>query len=156
MIRDATFMDIPFLLNLGSRYCEEEVKVLGHHSPAWDIDLSANAFCASLHNDNIFLKVAVSDGVVVGFLWAAIHELAPWCSSKVASDYLFYVTPEKRGGTFGLSLIRAYKLWAEIGGCKEVRLSIGSGINETRIGKMYGVLGFQHFGSVYNYRVKES
>ena len=156
MVRPATFIDIPFLLNLGNRYCEEEVKKIKYHSANWNVDMCANAFCMSVNDDDDFLWLGVNDGEIVGFLWATTHMMAPWNPDKVASDYIFYVVPEKRGTMIGHSLIKAYKSWAESKGCLEVRLSIASGINEERIGKMYERLGFEPFGSVYNHKVRSN
>lgn len=154
MIRRACFLDIPEIINLGNRYVEEEVKAVAHHSAVWDANESANNLCQALTCDHLFLYVAVDDGQVVGFLWAGAHQMAPWNNVLVASDYLFYIVPEKRGTRLGYRLIKEFKAWAEALGCLEVRLSIASGINEKRVGKMFGLLGFEPFGTVFNYRVK--
>ena len=150
MIRPARFLDIPSILNLGNRYVEEEVKVVAHHSASWDAIESANQLCQAVHRDDLFLYVATCDGEIVGFLWACTHPLAPWSSELVASDFMFYVVPEKRGTMLGYRLVKAYKEWAQSMSCVETRLSIASGINEERVGRMFGLLGFEHFGTVYN------
>lgn len=150
MIRPASFLDIPEIINLGNRYVEEEVKVVAHHSAEWNAEQSAHHLCASLNKKDIFLWVAVDEAQIVGYLWAGIHMLAPWTQVPVASDILFYIVPEKRGTLLGMRLIKAYKEWAKESGCHEVRLSIASGINEKRVGRMYGRLGFEPFGTVYN------
>ncbi|AIT13702.1 acetyltransferase [Salmonella phage BP12B] len=150
MIRQACFLDIPEIINLGNRYVEEEVKVVKHHSATWDADQSAHHLCASLTSKDLFLWVAVEDGVIIGFLWAAVHIMAPWSPALVASDLLFYIIPEKRGSLAGVRLLKAYKSWAKERGCIEARLSIASGINEERVGRMYNRLGFTPFGTVYN------
>lgn len=152
MIRPASFLDIPSIINLGDRYVEEEVKVVGHHSFEWDAYQSSHNLCQSLSADDMFLWVAVKDGVLVGFLWAASHNMAPWNTAKVASDLLFYIVPEHRGTRLGYRLIKEYRAWAYDQGCVEARLSVASGINEERVGRMYGHLGFEPFGTVYNYK----
>lgn len=154
MIRQACFLDIPSILNLGNRYVEEEVKKVGYHSAEWNADVSARSLAVTLSSSGEFLYVAVVDGEVVGFLWAACHFMAPWNLVYVASDYLFYIVPEKRGTMLGLRLVKAYKQWAEDLGCQEVRLSLASGINEERVGKMYSLLGFTQLGTVFNYKAK--
>lgn len=157
MNRPACFLDIPAIINLGYKYVEEEVKPTGHHSSAWDADLSAHHLCQSLTDDNIFLWVATSvGGDVVGFLWAAIHPMAPWCNTPVASDYLFYINPEYRGKYCAIGLIKAYRKWAEDKGCAEARLSLASGIKQERVGCTYELLGFEAFGSVYCKHYKET
>lgn len=149
MIRPASFLDIPLIINLGNRYVEEEVKAIGHHSAVWDADVSAQNLCQSMHLPDGFLWVAVVDGEVVGFLWAACHPLAPWDLTKVASDFLFYIVPEHRGSMLGWRLLRQYKVWAKERGCSEARLSLASGINEERMGRLYDKLGFASFGTVF-------
>ena len=150
MIRPASFLDIPEIINLGNRYVEEEVKVVQHHSASWNAEQSAHYLCSSLNADDLFLWVAVDDGVIVGFLWAGAHVMAPWTPLMVASDLLFYIVPEKRGTLMGMRLLKAYIEWAKDKGCAEARLSIASGINEKRVGRMYERLGFKPFGTVYN------
>lgn len=155
MIRPASFLDIPAILSLGEKYLGGELKETGHHTSDWDINKCANNLCESVYKEDVFLWVAVDDGEVIGFLWATTHELAPWSSLKVASDYVFYVKQSKRGGLFGLRLIKAYKEWATSQGCREIRLSLASGINEERVARMYEHLGFEPFGTVLNYKQKE-
>ncbi len=150
MIRPASFLDIPEIINLGNKYVEEEVKVVAHHSASWNAEQSAHNLCASLSREDLFLWVAVDEGQIVGFLWAGYHELAPWTPVRVASDILFYIIPERRGTLLGMRLIKALKQWANENECSEVRLSIASGINEERVGRMYKRLGFEPFGTVYN------
>lgn len=154
MIRPACFLDIPAILNLGYRYVEEEVKKVGYHSAEWDAEASAHRLAQSL-TDGDFLWVAVHDGVVVGFLWAAIHAMAPWNNVPVASDFLFYLTPECRGSYVSIRLVKEYREWAGKRLCKEVRLSLASGINEERVGHAYKHLGFEPFGTVYCHKYKE-
>lgn len=152
MIRPACLLDVPAIINLGNRYVEQEVKTVGHHSASWNATESAHHLALAISHEALFLHVAVRDNEVVGFLWGGTHMLAPWDLTLVASDYLFYVTPEFRGTAVGMGLIKAWRNWAESQGCKEVRLSLASGINEERVGKMYSLLGFSPFGTVYNHK----
>lgn len=153
-IRPACFLDIPEIINLGRRYVEEEVSKVGYHSASWDATMSACGLIEAYSKADQFLYVAVRDGAIVGFLWAASHFLAPWNPALVASDYLFYVVPEVRASLTGMRLIKAYQAWAKELGCVEVRLSIASGINQDRVGRMYERLGFSSFGSVYNHEIR--
>lgn len=155
MIRPACFLDIPEIINLGCRYVEEEVKVVGHHTADWDAEHSACGLIDAYARPDQFLHVAVIDGEIVGFLWAVSHELAPWNPAMVASDYLFYIVPERRGTMLAPRLIKEYKAWAESIGCVEARLSIASGITEEQTGRLYQRLGFSPFGTVYNYNIGE-
>lgn len=155
MIRQACFLDIPAIINLGCRYVEEEVRPVAHHSAAWDAELSACGLIDAYSSPEQFLYVAVVDGELVGFLWAVSHQLAPWNPARVASDYLFYIVPERRGTMLGVRLIKAYTAWAKSISCVEARLSIASGINEEKMGKLYQRLGYSPFGTVFNCNIGE-
>lgn len=155
MIRPACFTDIMAILKLGHRYIEEEVKAVKHHSGVWDAGSCAHHLVQAQQSSDSFLWVAIKEREVVGFLWGAAHAMAPWNPTLVASDVVFYITPECRGTLLGRSLLKEYKRWALARGCSEVRLSIGSGINEERVGQMYEHLGFHRFGTVYNLFAKE-
>lgn len=149
MIRPATILDIPAILCLCREYQMEEAREEGRHTTHTDYEYLARNLCETLAA-GAFLYVGVSDNKVVGFLWAVTHALAPWNPRKVASDLLFYILPEKRGCLIGAQLVKSYRSWAEAEGCYEARLSLASGINEERTGKMYNKLGFDYFGIVYN------
>ena len=151
MIRQAEPLDLLTLVNMCKRYVEEEVSTTGHHSSVWEPDYMVGNMLASL-DAGAFLRVAVLDGKVVGFLWAVIGEMAPWNPQLVANDILFYVEPEYRGSTCGLRLVKEYTQWANSFGCVESRLSLASGINMERTGLMFERLGYRRFGTVYNHK----
>lgn len=156
MIRLATVLDVPEIINLAKLYVEGEVKEVGHHSTVWDAGMMAANLINSILNVDGFLMVSIVDGCVVGFFWATAHFLAPWSPTLVASDLLFYMKPEHRGAYATISLINAYKAWAEDIGCKEIRISTASGVNTVRTVKLYERLGFSRFALTYNHKVKEN
>ena len=151
MIRPATFFDVPEILRLADVYMREEVSPAGHHSTVWDAGMMADNLMTSIRRAEDLVVVSIQDGEVTGYLWAATHCLGPWSPVIVASDYLFYVATAHRGGTSALRLANAYKLWATELGCAEVRLSVASGINQGRVGKLYERLGFTPFACIYNH-----
>lgn len=152
MIRNATFFDVPEILRLADVYVREEVEPTGHHSAIWDAAMMADNLMQSMQSPDDIVLLAVEDGQIIGYLWAASHCLAPWSPVRVASDYLFYVVPKHRGSRAAIRLILAYKEWAKEVECAEVRLSVASGINTERVGRFYQMLGFSLYAGVYNHK----
>lgn len=155
IIRLATFFDVPELLRLADVYVREEVAPAGHHSTEWDAGMMANNLMSSMNAPSDVVLLAIEDGQIVGYLWAASHCLAPWSPIRVASDYLFYVIPERRGSRAAIRLILSYQKWAEGVGCAEVRLSVASGIKQERTGRLYQLLGFSPYAGVYKQAIGE-
>lgn len=152
MVRDATFFDVPEILRLADVYVREEVEPTGHHSAVWDAHMMADNLMKSMDSSDELVIVAVEDGQIIGYLWAAAHLLAPWSPVLVSSDYLFYVMPEHRGSRAAMRLIYAYKEWACEVGCVEVRLSVASGINHDRTERLFERLGFHRYASTFNHK----
>lgn len=150
MIRPANVLDIPAILKLGTVYANTEVTESNHHTAEWDMDAAATALLNTIASQDGYLWVYTSKGEVKGFMWAMAHELAPWSTRKIASDLLLYVVPELRGSSAALKLIYTYREWAKSIGCKEVRLSVASGVNQDRTCGLYKKLGFTLFGEVFN------
>ncbi len=150
IIRDATYFDVPEILRLADVYVREEVEPTGHHSAIWDANMMAHNLMQSTDSPDDLVLLAVEDGQVIGYLWAATHCLAPWSFIRVASDYLFYVMPEHRGSRAAIRLVRAYTEWAGKVGCLEVRLSVASGIHHDRTEKFYEAAGFTRYASTFN------
>ncbi|AFP33692.1 acyl-CoA N-acyltransferase domain-containing protein [Pectobacterium phage POP72] len=151
ILREATYFDVPELLRSMSDYMDSEVKPQGHHCDEWSPELAAHNLMCSIKNPTETVTLAIEDGRLVGYIWAAAHQLGPWSHTLVSSDYLFYVHPDYRGSLAAYRLMKAYKLWAVELGCKEVRLSVASGIHPERTGKLYERMGFTLFALTYNY-----
>ncbi|MGL6086631.1 MAG: GNAT family N-acetyltransferase [Enterobacterales bacterium] len=152
MIRNATFFDIPEILRLADVYVREEVEPTGHHSAVWDAKMMAHNLMTSMQTNEDIVLLAIEDGQILGYLWAASHCLAPWSPVRVASDYLFYVVPRHRGSRAAIRLVRAYQEWAKEIECAEVRLSVASGIHHDRTEKLYQRLGFTPYASTFNHK----
>jgi|TARA_R100000479_G_C6303986_1_gene171394 GNAT superfamily N-acetyltransferase len=82
-------------------------------------------------------------GMIVGFV--APHYFT---QATIAADLLCYVTPEKRGGTYGFRLIKAFEQWAYEQGASMVTLGITTGINTERTARLYEKLGYKQSGLI--------
>ena len=147
MIREATAFDALTVLCLAESYLEEAGEYAGL---SYDSSLAiGNMMLATKDPNQLFILSLNSEKEVVGMLWAVCVAALPWSPEKVALDQIVYVSPEYRGTRHGLDLLRAYEDWAEEEGASEIRLSIASGVHETKTSKLYQKLGYSHLGSQY-------
>lgn len=149
MIRTATLLDIPRLLNLAEIYHGEIISA-GHFIPDWDAELAAVNMINTMNSENGFAAVSIEDNKVVAFLWAVSCCPVPWSSHKAADCLMFYVHPEYRGALHTYRLIRAFKVWAEGADCVETRISTASGLDTSRVERLFSKVGFKPLGTTYH------
>lgn len=145
-LREATVWDVMPAMKLGERYV---VEAGAYIDIPYNPELAAGRMLEALQDDDQLFLVYVREGEVVGLLWAAYGPFLIWSSECIVTDIVLYVMPEYRGTKGSLSLISAYRKWAESKGAKEARLSVASGIHEDKTGRLYNKLGFEHLGSQY-------
>lgn len=80
-------------------------------------------------------------GMIVGFV--SQHYFT---EAIIAADLLCYVIPEKRGGTHGYRLVKAFEQWAQEQGASMVTLGITTGIKTNRTASLYKKLGYKQSG----------
>lgn len=149
MIRDAHLLDIPRLLELAGSY-QKEIEEGNNFVPEFDLEIAAINISNTIVSDTGFAKVLVIDGKVVGFIWGLVFPPVPWSTHLCADCLLFYIEPTHRGGYSAYALFRAYKRWAELQDCREIRISTASGILTELTEKLFMHLGFKMLGSVYH------
>lgn len=149
MIRPAHPLDIPRLLNLAECYHEEIVRA-NHFIPDWDAEIASANMMNTMSSDTGLSIVTVQDGKVVGFLWAVACYPVPWSTHTAADCWMFYVHPDYRGALHAFRLMRAYKVWAEVMECREVRISTASGLDTERVEAMFSKLGYKPLGTTYH------
>lgn len=93
-----------------------------------------DAFCAF---------VAEKEDKIIGMFVGVCQE--HWFGfDKVACDLALYVTPEERGGTTAIRLIKAYEQWARDVGASEIHIGTSTNINSERVTKLFEKMGFSH------------
>lgn len=149
MIRDLRMEDVERCLELG--------RAMHQESSFRDNDWDESKLWALVHQydaDKQHWCMLVSEvgdeivGMFVGF--AANHYFG---NDLISSDLLLYVTPEKRGGTHGVKLIRAYEKWARSVGVREIQLGVSTGITTERTGQLYQALGFTDKSFIFKKRI---
>lgn len=142
MVRLANELDIIRLMQLGVEYSKEAKY---HDSLPYDPEFAAVNAMQTLDSPDACLIIAEHDGDIIGFIWGAASCL-PWSPIPIAMDIILYIKPEHRGGMYGVRLIKAYEEWSRGIGCKQVSLSVASGITEEKTCKLYSKLGYQKVG----------
>jgi GNAT superfamily N-acetyltransferase len=86
----------------------------------------------------------LSDGdKYIGFLAAVVSAAHPLMyNDPIASELIWWVSPEYRGGKQSVSLIHAYEEWARTVGCKRASLSNLFNPYHDRLDKVYQDMGF--------------
>jgi hypothetical protein len=146
----ATPADIGEILELGQQMHAESA--FRHFD--FDIPKCAMLFHTCLTNpDTHFIRVAVSPtNEIVGLLIGFISEHY-FGRDLIASDYLWYVTPEHRGSKAALALLRDFQKWAEDRNAAEVHMGISTGVHAEKTGALLERLGYDLVGGNYKLRV---
>jgi len=71
----------------------------------------------------------------------------------IASDTLWYVSPQSRGSRVGLQLLRAFESWAKERGAAEIYVGVSSGLSADKTGTMLRKLGYDVVGGNYKLHV---
>lgn len=104
-----------------------------------------------IQDDDKFAAVCEKDGRLIGMFLGVECEFY-FSRARGAFDWLWFVTPEERGTTAGLRLLKAFHDWAKARGCVEVRIGVSTGVDLDANHRIMERLGFQHMGG--NWRLE--
>tara|TARA_R110000744_G_scaffold348171_2_gene453711 strand:- start:170 stop:628 length:459 start_codon:yes stop_codon:yes gene_type:complete len=71
----------------------------------------------------------------------------------IASDTLWYVSPQSRGSRVGLQLLQAFENWAKERDAAEICVGVSSGLSADKTGTMLQKLGYDVVGGIYKLHV---
>lgn len=142
-------LDIPNLLGLAHSYVEE-VAATGVFVPQFDAEYACSNMMNTIQSETGLAIVCIHGGKLIAVLWAFVVEPVPWSHHRAADCQMFYVSPSHRGGRHAFSLMKAFKVWADMMDCTEVRISTASGVNTKRVERMFSHLGFTPLGTTYH------
>lgn len=145
LVRDATEEDRFGLFKLAAAmHAETDFKVL-RFNPHKAID----GLGAWIHSPDGLMAIAVQGSEVVGML--AATKRAPWFTNDLmASEDLFFVRQDKRGGRTAFRLFQHFMAWATVHGAAHVRAGIATGDAGTNAGRLYEHFGFHKVGGSYS------
>jgi GNAT superfamily N-acetyltransferase len=143
-IRLATLDDVPDLIQLGAQMHAETAYQRFHFDPAKVKDLLTTLISVSRG----IVVVAEEDFEIHGGLMAAVAE--QWFGPDlVATDYALFLSPEYRGGSTAKQLIQEYVRQAKAKGASQVLLGVTTGLDETKVQRLFNMLGGTKLGAVY-------
>lgn len=148
MIRDATLMDVPALVELGAAM---------HAESKWarmcfDRDKTAALLVRLVEHPTGCVLVAENGGAVIGGMigWCDEHFFS---HDKYASELGVFVAPDKRGGMAAVRLLRAFQGWARANGAALIEVGITTGVHLERSAKFYEAVGCKRTGAVFEMEV---
>lgn len=102
-----------------------------------------------IHHPDGLMLVAVAGADVVGMLAATFKQ--PWFTqNEIASEDLFYVRSDRRGGTTAFRLMQAFIDVARARGVRHVRAGVATGDVGKNAGRLYQHFGFHPVGGSYS------
>lgn len=91
--------------------------------------------------ENFFAVVAEHQDQLVGFMGAFVCEHF-FSYDRYASEMLFYVSPEWRGSSAALRMVRAFEAWGETKDVLDLMTGVSSGVAVDRTSRFYEKLGY--------------
>jgi len=102
--------------------------------------------------DKFFAYVGFANGDYTGVLLGSIGEHY-FGTDLIASDTLWYVSPQSRGSRVALQLLHTFERWAKDRNAAEVCIGVSSGLSAEKTGSMLQKLGYDVVGGNYKLRV---
>jgi len=146
-IRQLTEADIPQIIHLGRLMHDESQYSYLHFSPDKVIAKCNDA----LVNPQIQCWVTVKDETVTGMMAGQVFEYE-FGQSLIASDILVFVSPEHRGGTAFLRLVKEYIEWSKSLSAEMIFLNQTTGTAQEAVARLYQRIGFESVGGIYRMR----
>lgn len=96
------------------------------------------------HEDGCCL-VAQYEGVIVGFFMGFVSEFF-FSRERLATEFLLYVIPQKRGSWAAIRLAHRFIEWAKATDAVEIQAGVSAGIANPDAERFYSSLGFASLG----------
>lgn len=145
MIRPATVDDASSIVALAQRFIRETP--YSAQMPENPQQLRAFVNLLLEHEDGE-LFVAERGGAVVGLiaLWVFLH---PYSGERMASELVWWVNPEQRGGSLGVRLLKRAEMWAREHGAAVLQMIAPN----DKVAGFYQACGFAFVESSYARRL---
>lgn len=142
MIRPATLLDVPRLVELGAIMHAQSL----YRPLAFNPAKLAQVIGHLIDYPDGLALVAIREGKVVGgFLGVA--EAHFFCDAKFSFDLATFIDPDCRGGFVAASLIKAYVAWAKRKGIACINAGVAAGITQELSIRLFERLGFAQTGA---------
>lgn len=141
--------DVPGVIDLGYQMHQESVYRHFNYDPNKCGRLIYNFMT---NPDTRFAYVGTSNDALNSVFLGSIDEHY-FGTDLIASDTLWYVSPQSRGSRVGLQLLRAFEKWAKNANAAEIYVGVSSGLSADKTGTMLQKLGYDVVGGNYKQRV---
>lgn len=110
-------------------------------------------YARMVRSKNTLSVTAELNGRPVGLMGAKVGEYFLGEGWRIATNYIFYVSPDVRGtfvgGRIAVKLLRIFVEWAHAVGANEINMHAVSGIDPAKTDKFLRNAGFQPYGGNY-------
>ena len=97
-------------------------------------------------NPNVYLRLWVSRGEVVGGLWGMLTR-PYWSEDIIACDRAWFMSADRRGGVAALRLLRDFEAWAKAGGALWMMPGQTTGVAVDDTKRLFENCGYKTVGS---------
>jgi GNAT superfamily N-acetyltransferase len=147
MIRTATPEDIPRIVELGAVMHQEAPRF--RDFPYLPERCAESVARILAHPHGIVLVADIpDDGIVGGIMAVAVPHYA--CDFIQACDLALFISPEFRGSSTIVRLLKAYREWAWGMGA-EPNIGLNTGVAPERTAKLLSALGAEQTGSIWTW-----
>lgn len=144
IVREINPDDAVKLIELGKQFHKESPF---HSRYKFDVNKSVNFMKSlALSSDCCFYVATDKNNKILGIVGGQMLSLY-YTEDKYASELIFYVSPESRGGRTALSLLRKFESWAKDNGAKDVELGVVTGINAKKADSFFKKAGYNYLGA---------
>lgn len=148
-IRDFTLADAPKMIELGQMMHAESTYAGALYDPEKLMQMAKEWL---QYPEWRFARIAEDDtGTIYAMYVGQISEYY-FGQDLVATDTLFFVRPDRRGGLAAAKLVKEFEEWAFSRGALDIRPASSSGVEKERVRQLYEALGYEVVGFVFNKR----
>jgi RimJ/RimL family protein N-acetyltransferase len=142
--RRGTEPDIQPICKLGKKmHVESEFKDLH-----WNEEKVLKWLDMNVKSPNRFVLCAYDESTLAGVFIGSISEFY-FGNDRLASDLLWYVGVDYRGGRVGIRLLKEFEKWAREQNVDRIQVGVSSGMSIERTGALLERMGFNQIGGLY-------
>jgi GNAT superfamily N-acetyltransferase len=125
-----------------------------HSRYKWD---KGNAFRfirdLSSSDDSCMYICTNGSGEITGMVGGQIHSMY-YTNDKYASEAIFYVLPEHRGGRSAILLLKEFEKWAKKHNVKDMEFGVVTAIHPEKTDRFFKKYGFEYLGANFYKEIK--
>lgn len=140
MIRQATHADIPRIVAMGERFIDDVYPA----ALTFNGEALSTLAAQLIDGAGVVFVAESGSGDVLGMM-ALIVVTQPMSGETVATELVWWIDPDARGGRAALALLATAEEWAKLQGAKRLQMIAPS----DRVCRFYERLGFQRVEVAY-------